>query len=267
MSIARAVTFLFLALFMAACNTAYKPERGAQLKILISEARTIVQLEAIGKWVPVENGARIQRIDTLYSGLRIVTKSGTPHDCKFRALDPVLDVHPSRHGHSVWLKGCKIKSKHSDEMYIGYDLTADQGRRFVDAIHVLKQHYLVVAGPDTQEQYMAFEAVARQYRASPKSHVLPEPAAQLVKEAETAANENRVDDAIVQYDGVLDLAPWWPPGYYRRGLLNGELGEYAAGIRDLNKYLKLEPGTQDAQVAKSLIYEWQSMLLRSKSGR
>jgi hypothetical protein len=258
---------LALGLLAAGCGTAYKPGREAAERHALQAARAIVQTEANGFWIPIENGVRVLRIDTLYSGLRIVPKTGTPLVCKFRGLETVADTHHTRLGYTVQLRGCKIKSKYSSEMYLGYDFTREQAHRLADAIQALKQHYLIVSGPDNQEQQVAFEAIAKRYRASQEAPVLPEAAAQLERQAEIAANENRVDDAIELYTSVLEQVPGWPEGYFRRGVLNGEIAEYTAGIRDLNKYLKLEPGTQDAQTAKTLIYQWQSKLLGTKSGR
>ena len=249
------------------CGTAYKPGREAAAQSFTqAEARAVVQSGANGFWIPIENGVRVQQIDTLYSGLRIVPKSGKPQFCKFREFEPAMETHHTRLGYTVELRGCKIKSKYSSEMYLGYDFKIDQARRLAEAIQALKHYYLLASGPDNQEQQIAFEAVVKQYRASAEAPVLPAAAAELERQAEVAANENRVDDAIELYARVLELVPGWPDGHFRRGSLNGEIGEYSAAIRDLNKYLKLEPGTQDAQTARTLIYQWQSKLLGSKSG-
>jgi tetratricopeptide (TPR) repeat protein len=263
----RVSLILVSVLGVTACSTAYKPAREVQQQLALQEARATVQSGANGFWIPIENGVRVERIDPLYSGLRIVPRTGKPQLCRYREFVPVMDIHHLRLGNTVELRGCKIKSKYSSDMYLGYDFKPEQARKLTDAIFVLQQHYRKLSGPDTQEQSEKFEAAVRQYRASALPTVLPEAALALEHQAEVAANENRVDDAIGLYTLVLDTAPAWPDGYYRRGTLNAEIGEYAAAIRDLNKYLKLEPDTQDARTAKTLIYQWQSKLLASKSGR
>jgi len=256
-----------LVLNLGACTTDHKPGHDAVQTITPEEARNVVNSGAKGYWVPIENGERVDHIAVLYSGIRIVPRSGQAQFCKFRDFEPIVKVHPTRLGYSIELKGCSIKSKYGSNMYLGYDFSLDQARRLANAIHVLKRRYLSMSGPDTQSTSELFEAAVRQYRSDPESVALPEEALMLERRAEVAANENRVDDAIEHYTRILERVPAWPEGYYRRGTLNGEIGEYAAAIRDLNKYLRLEPGSQTAQTAKTLVYQWRSKLLDVKPGR
>lgn len=113
--------------------------------------------------------------------------------------------------------------------------------------------------PETPQQLAAFEAAVRQYRATQPPPALPEGAARFKVQAEFAVQQKRFEDAADLYAKALEVAPWWPQGRYNRGLILGELEAYDEGIRELQKYLKLEPGAPNARAVQEQIYRWESV--------
>jgi formylglycine-generating enzyme required for sulfatase activity len=104
-----------------------------------------------------------------------------------------------------------------------------------------------------------FEQVVSQYRAANPRPVLPEAARKFRVQAEFAVQEKRPEQALELYGKALELAPWWPEGYYNRALLLGEKKKYQAALREMKRYLLLAPDGPDARAAQDKIYQWESV--------
>jgi len=109
-------------------------------------------------------------------------------------------------------------------------------------------------------QEAAFASAAQGYRSASVKPQLPEEAVKYKVQAELAVQQKRFDDAIDLYGRALVIAPWWPAGHYNRGLILGELQDYADGIRSMQRYLKLEPDPANARAVQLKIYQWESLL-------
>lgn len=109
-------------------------------------------------------------------------------------------------------------------------------------------------------QEAAFERDAQTYRDAQVKPQLPEEVVRFKVQAELAVQQKRFDDAVDLYDQALSFSPWWPAGYYNRGLILGELQDYEEGIRSLRKYLKLEPDAANARAVQLKIYQWESLV-------
>lgn len=133
---------------------------------------------------------------------------------------------------------------------------ASTARDFVRAWHVL-------AGAVDPVQEAAFERTAQNYRDAQVKPSLPEEAVKYKVQAELAIQQKRFDDAVDLYDLALGVAPWWPSGHYNRGLILGEQQSFQEGIRELQKYLKLEPGAPDARAVQIKIYQWEGLVPRA----
>lgn len=112
-------------------------------------------------------------------------------------------------------------------------------------------------------QEAAFDRAAQDYRSAAVKPQLPEDAVRYKTQAEFAVKQKRFDDAADLFELALGVAPWWPAGHYNRGLILGELEDYAEAIHELQKYLTLEPEAANAKAVQLRIYEWESLLPRS----
>jgi tetratricopeptide (TPR) repeat protein len=101
----------------------------------------------------------------------------------------------------------------------------------------------------------------KDYRSNPAVE-LPEAVKRYLVQAEFAIQEKRFDDAASLYGKALGVAPWWPQGRHNRGLLLGELGAYTEAVRELRKYLQLEPAAPNAAEVQIKIYQWESVSRR-----
>jgi tetratricopeptide (TPR) repeat protein len=93
------------------------------------------------------------------------------------------------------------------------------------------------------------------------SPALPEVARQYMAQAEAFAQEKNMSKSVDAYNKVNRIAPWFPQAYLDRGFLMGEKEHmYKRGIADLQMYLKLAPGAENALKVQGKISEWQTML-------
>lgn len=58
---------------------------------------------------------------------------------------------------------------------------------------------------------------------------------------------------IVDYDSVVESAPWWGSAYYDRARAEAVAGLYLWAIADYERFLKLNPSPADAQDARARI--------------
>jgi tetratricopeptide (TPR) repeat protein len=119
------------------------------------------------------------------------------------------------------------------------------------------------------------EALIRLYPKLPAKPALPEEArrfgVQAEREARSAApaepqntdastagvDTDRYVRAISLYKEALSIAPWWPPGYFDRAMLEARLNQFSAAASDMKVYLALAPDAPNARQAQDSVYEWE----------
>lgn len=62
-------------------------------------------------------------------------------------------------------------------------------------------------------------------------------------------------EAAEEMTKAIRLAPWWADGYYNMGLMAASERQYIAAVNNLKLYLKLSPGSEDAEAVKKKIVE------------
>jgi hypothetical protein len=104
----------------------------------------------------------------------------------------------------------------------------------------------------------AFQEAARRYRDTSTKPDLPEEARKLTVQADLAVTDRHLDSAVDRYADALKLAPWWPQGHFNRALLLGEQSCYGDAVREMKKYLDLEPNGPDSSAAQDRVSQWES---------
>ena len=104
-----------------------------------------------------------------------------------------------------------------------------------------------------------FLAVVTAYRNAETKPLFPEEARRFRVQAEFAVERRRFADAVRAYGDALRVAPWWSQGYYNRSLVLAELRRYGEAIREMKRFLVLEPEHQRAREAQDQIYKWESL--------
>lgn len=117
------------------------------------------------------------------------------------------------------------------------------------------------AGVDEEE---AFQRAAQQYAGQPKPPLTPE-VRRLKVHAETAVKVRELPEALRLYAEALQLAPWWAEGYHDRAIVLAELGRFGEAIRDMQRFLRLEPAAANAAAAQDRIYQWEFLGKRAST--
>jgi hypothetical protein len=117
---------------------------------------------------------------------------------------------------------------------------------------------------EAEEYDASFAASLADYRNKAAANTaLPEEANKYKVQAEGAVRDKEFNDAADYYAAALKIAPWWPVGHFNRALVLGEAGDYDLAKREMNYYLQLVPGANNARAAQDKIYDWAR--LESKS--
>ena len=64
----------------------------------------------------------------------------------------------------------------------------------------------------------------------------------------------------MHYIEALQTAPWWSEGYFNVALLYAELKNIEGAIRNMKRFLLLEPKHAKAREAQDQIYRWEGEL-------
>lgn len=102
-----------------------------------------------------------------------------------------------------------------------------------------------------------FQEVVAKYQAAKPKPTLPEEARKYKVQAEFLVQEKQIDKAVALYGKALEVSPWWPEGHYKLALLLGETKKYRDAMREMNRYLQLEPEGADARAAQDKLYQWE----------
>ncbi len=141
--------------------------------------------------------------------------------------------------------------------YLNSRVPADERRTVTDnvanSLYVLKNHPLFAAQDEEQ-----FRELVEKYRGQSKPP-LPEEARRFRVQAEFAVEQRRLADAAKLYGDTLKVAPWWPEGYFNRALVLSDLKRYPEAVREMKRFLALEPNHAQARAAQDQIYRWESV--------
>ncbi len=102
-----------------------------------------------------------------------------------------------------------------------------------------------------------FQDIVAKYLAAKPKPALPEEARKYKVQAEFMVQEKQLEKAVALYGKALDIASWWPEGHFKLGLLLGESKKYRDAMREMNRYLQLEPAGADARAAQDKLYQWE----------
>jgi formylglycine-generating enzyme required for sulfatase activity len=115
----------------------------------------------------------------------------------------------------------------------------------------------LICAPAYADANDPFLDVAAKYKVAKPKPELSEEARKYKVQAEFMVQEKQAEKAIALYGKALDIAPWWPEGHYRLGLLLGEAKRYRDAMREMQRYLTLAPEGADARAAQDKIYQWE----------
>jgi tetratricopeptide (TPR) repeat protein len=104
-----------------------------------------------------------------------------------------------------------------------------------------------------------FREVLAKYPDPASRPPLPEEARRFKVQAETAIGQKDMLAALSYYNRALVAAPWWAEGFFNLALLFAEQKDYAGAIRNMKRFLLLEPGHPKARAAQDQIYRWEAL--------
>ena len=83
-------------------------------------------------------------------------------------------------------------------------------------------------------------------------------------QAESAVQQRRMGDALFLYGKAVEAAPWWAEGFFNTALLYAEQKQYDGAVRNMKRFLLLEPGHPKAREAQDQIYRWEGEMRGGK---
>jgi tetratricopeptide (TPR) repeat protein len=136
--------------------------------------------------------------------------------------------------------------------------TQNEAIACANALFILKRRAEGYTPPKDAAAEAAFQEEARKYRAMRVKPALPEEAHKYAVQGDFAVEKKNLDAAADRYADALKVAPWWPEGHFKRGLVLADLERYDEGIDEMKKFLLLAPDAKEARVAQDNIYKWES---------
>jgi tetratricopeptide (TPR) repeat protein len=127
-----------------------------------------------------------------------------------------------------------------------------------NALFILKRRAEGYRPPVDAAAEAAFQEEARKYREMKVKPELPEEAHKFAVQGDFALEKKNLPAAADRYADALKVAPWWPEGHFKRGLVLADLEQYDEAIGEMKKYLLLTPNGTDARAAQDNIYKWES---------
>ncbi|MGQ0544317.1 MAG: tetratricopeptide repeat protein [Betaproteobacteria bacterium] len=104
-----------------------------------------------------------------------------------------------------------------------------------------------------------FQEVLAKYPDSGSRPPLPEEARRFKVQAEAAFERKAYAEALNRYGAALEAAPWWSEGYFNIALLFAEQKIYVSAIKNMKRFLLLEPNHPRARDAQDQIYRWEAL--------
>ena len=118
-----------------------------------------------------------------------------------------------------------------------------------------RAHAWGVNGSDVTKQAVA--GMLRLYSKLAARPAVSEQVRRLAVQGDTAAGEQKYDQALALYARAVEAAPWWPKARYNLAVLKAQRDNFPGAIAEMQQYLALAPGAPDTREAKDLIYQWQ----------
>lgn len=255
MSMQAKLSLLLFAVAMCGCGSvAHRPGEGrAPAKMTRHEAETTLRHSVVGHSA-AETFYQITKLTDRGFWVSYPSYSFEADECEFAAMD---DLHVRDFGEDgYWVV--------PEGVYRDADCTTftfkDKARaiRMAEAIYVLKNK-LYTDAADPRSEQARFAETARQYRSANPKPVFPEQARRHKVQAEDAVAGKRYGDAVRAYDSALQVAPWWPDGYFNSAIILSELKLYEDAIAAMKRYLELVPTAPDARAAQDRIYQWEAL--------
>jgi pyruvate/2-oxoglutarate dehydrogenase complex dihydrolipoamide acyltransferase (E2) component len=135
--------------------------------------------------------------------------------------------------------------------------TQNEAIACANALFILKRRAEGYTPPKDAAAEAAFQEEARKYRAMRVKPALPEEAHKYAVQGDFAVEKKNLDAAADRYADALKVAPWWPEGHFKRGLVLADLERYDEGIDEMKKFLLLAPEAKEARAAQDNIYKWE----------
>jgi tetratricopeptide (TPR) repeat protein len=114
----------------------------------------------------------------------------------------------------------------------------------------------VMRGREAFEQ--RFREALAQYPTAESRPPLPEEARRYKIQAEAAVQQRRMDEALFSYSKAVEAAPWWAEGFFNVALLFAEQKQYDSAVRNMKRFLLLEPKHPKAREAQDQVYRWEA---------
>lgn len=147
-----------------------------------------------------------------------------------------------------------------DVVFLGFT-SAGYGHAFVDGFNRLV--YAAYHPGQQKAAWVQFQAQADAWRTLNPKPGLSDAADRERVLAENAVAEKDPDSALEHYQAAVAAQPMWPEGWYNAGILAGEMLDYQLAIDDMQHYLTLVPGANDATAVRDKIIVWQDKLAQS----
>jgi tetratricopeptide (TPR) repeat protein len=128
----------------------------------------------------------------------------------------------------------------------------------VNALFVLKRYAEGYGPPKDPATEATFQEEARKYRELAVKPALPEEARKYAVQGDFAVEKKNLSVAVDRYAEALKVAPWWPEGHLRRGLILADLDRYGEAMEEMRRFLLLAPEATEARAAQDNIYKWES---------
>lgn len=238
---------------LASCASTYTPTESSVAKMTYAQAWTSVN----------------ERVKHMYGDVAEVRISPS----HVFVLDTSGNLVPVIRNLSKITKISLINFSFNDDLYHSVFITEGDGREIkipmtkspesqrelANAIYFLHQNAIQQQENNKKFVEMFSESLPG-YRNQITANVeLPEAAHKYMLQAEGAARAKDFYAAAGYFRNVTDAAPWWPPGYFNRAFVLGEIGYYQEAMMYMKCYLKLAPDAPDARAAQNKIYEWERL--------
>ncbi len=255
-----ALLFLAVSLMAVGCVTiAYTPTQDNVPKISYSEA---------GRNLMVLKGSRIY-VHRHYCNISDVKISTDTVDIIYR-IQNMLNIETGETGvETIHLKTFQVPPVSTQTGNAAYFMNLSKNSMLLfrnqndaiacaNALFILKRRAEGYTPPKDAAAEAAFQEEARKYRAMRVKPALPEETRKYAVQGDFAVEKKNLEAAADRYGDALKIAPWWPEGHYKRGLILAELERYGEGIDEMKKFLLLAPDAKEARAAQDNIYKWES---------
>ena len=256
------LAFLSFVLFLMAAGCAtvsYAPTQDNVSKISYPEAREKLMLFKNSQILTRNGYCTITDVKTSYDSVDIFfrkrgffgleTGETEKETIYFKSIDPSVITA----GRGVYL--IKYSGRRQNQFFFKNE---NDAIACSNAIFMFKRRAEGYRPPVDAAAEAAFQEVARNYREAAVKPVLPEEAHKYAVQGDFAVEKKNLPVAEQRYADALKVAPWWPEGHFKRGLVMADLEQYNEAIGEMKKYLLLAPNGKEAREAQDNIYKWES---------